>query len=472
MLHEEYRGLTVFRMLEKMAGRFQERTLFSYRRDGQEVSVSYRAFVQDVGRLAAYFDGLGLRGRRIVIDGRNTYEQITALFAAMSMGAAAVPLCFDLELEDLRQLMDRLEPALVVYDGEDEELLPDIAGQVPVLPCLGADSVRSVLDGDGPLYRDDGSVQPNWPAMILATSGSSSKPKLVVLSHAAVLPHGEQPSRRSLFVFPMYHVALATMVNDMTNGVPSCLSSFRQALFDVQWYRPQSVFGVPSFVALLCKQADMGALDLSGLEAVTSVGAPQAPGTDADLNARGIFSCSIYGATETCGAVTYSTPEHYRAGSVGRVGPWNEVRLSDRGEILVRGSNVMLGYLDDPDATSEALADGWYHTGDLGRIDEDGFLYITGRCKNVIILSNGENVSPEAVEQKLAACRAVREVVVLEEEGRIAARVWCGEDPEAEDQVRAFVAAYNKTVPSYQAVRDVTFRSQPFPKTASGKLKR
>ena len=120
------------------------------------------------------------------------------------------------------------------------------------------------------------------------------------------------------------------------------------------------------------------------------------------------FSVRLYGATETSGAVVYSVPGQCRAGSVGKVGPWNEVRLSDKGEILVRGNNLMLGYLDDPKATREALADGWYHTGDIGYIDEDGFLFITGRIKNVIVLSNGENVSPEAIEKSCLSVRILK----------------------------------------------------------------
>ena len=474
MLHEEYQDLTVFRMLEKMTGRFQQRQLFSYWCGERSVSVCYADFFRDVRRLAAHFDRLGLRGRRVVIDGRNTYEQLTALFAAMSMGAVAAPLCFDLELKDLRQLICRLEPALVIYDEEDEEIVPDIRLDAPAMACLGEKGVRGILDGDGPLYQDDGRTEPEQSALIQATSGSSSQPKLVVLPHRAVMPHGEQPSRRSIFVLPMYHAALSTLIVDMTNGVPSCLSSFRRAVSDIQWYRPEAVFGVPSFIALMLKREGMGTLDMGCFRAVTSGGAPQDPGTDAHLNARRIFSCSIYGTTETNGAITYSMPEHYRAGSVGEVGPWNEVRISSVGEVLVRGRNVMLGYLDDPEATGEALADGWYHTGDIGHVDEDGFLFITGRIKNIIVLSNGENISPEAVESKLSACEEVKEAVVLAENDQISAHIWCGDgrDQDREDRVRAFVARYNKTVPSYQAIRNIVFRGEPFPKTASGKIKR
>ena len=474
MLHEEYQDLTVFQMLEKMVGKYREHLLFSYWQDGQIKSVCYTVFFKDVRRLAAYFDSLSLYGQRVIIDGRNTYEQITALFAVMSMGAIAVPLCFDFETEDLQQLISRLNPSLIVYDEEDEEIISGINFDAYTLACMGENSVRSILNEDGLLYQDNGQKKTNQPAMILATSGSSSQPKLVMLSHNAILPHGYRELQRSIFVLPMYHVALSLLINDMASGIPNCLSNLRQAIFDIQWYHPRDLFAVPSFIDLMLKKNRMGNLNLDGFLSITSVGAPQTPGVDEYLNSRGIFFCSLYGATETNGTVVYSTPEYYRVGSVGKIGPWNEVSISDVGEVLVRGKNVMLGYLDDVEATSEVLKDGWYHTGDIGYIDEDGFLFITGRMKNIIILSNGENISPEAVESKLASCEEIKEVIVRGEADRLLAYIWCGENwnRETEKRVRAFVMQYNKKVPPYQSIRNIVFQKEPFPKTSSGKIKR
>lgn len=470
-LCEEYQGLTVFQMLEKMAGKFQEREVFAYWREERAVSVSYVEFFRDVRRLAAYFDRLGLRGRRIVIDGRNTYEQITAMFAAMAMGAVAAPLCFDLELEDLRQLISRLEPGLIVCDEEDEEILPDIQTGVPVMACMGESGVRGVLDGDGLLYEDDGRTTPEMPALILATSGSESRPKLVVHTHRSVMPYEYRPAWRTIFVCPMYHIIVHWMIVDIASGAPSCLSDFRRAAFDIRWYRPEAMLTVPAFADLLIRRDAKGALDLGGFREITTVGAKQLPGTGEYLNARGIFYGSTYGITEAGGKITCAAPEGFRAGSDGQVGPWNQVRVTGQGEILVRGSNVMLEYLDDPEATARVLEDGWYHTGDVGYLDEDEFLFITGRIKNIIILPNGENVSPEAVEYKLYACGEIEEAAVLEEDGRIAAHIWCGDGGDR-DRARAFIAEYNKKVPPFQAIRKIVFRERPFPKTASGKIKR
>ncbi|MCM1134491.1 MAG: AMP-binding protein [Clostridium sp.] len=472
-LHEEYQNLTVYQMLEKMTGKFCDRQLFSYWRDGQERKVSYNVFWKDVRRLAGYFDGMELCGRRIVIDGRNTYEQIVSLFAAMAMGAVAVPLCFDLPLEDLQQLHRRISPAMVIYDNEDEDILPELGLNAPIFPCMGKNSVQNILNSEGSLYKENGLIMPETPAMIQATSGSSSQAKLVVLPHRAML-HGKHEFQRSIFMLPMYHVALIPLIAHMAEGVQICLSSFRQVFFDIQWFRPHDIITVPSFVALILKRNQSGQLDLSSFNSICSCGAPQEISCYKYFNKQGVFFCSLYGATETSGAIVYSTPEHCRAGSVGKVGPWNEIQFSADGEILVRGCNIMLGYLDDPKATSEVLIDGWYHTGDIGYLDEDGFLFITGRIKNIIVLSNGENVSPEAVETKLSACKDIKEVIVLGNDDRLSAHLWCGEggDMDTEARVRDFIAQYNKEVPSYQAIRSIVFRETPFPKTSTGKIKR
>ena len=479
MGYRDFWGLTVHGMLARLAERYGDRPLFTWRRGGAIHAVTYGEFFRDVRRLAARLAALGLQGKSVVIDMRNSYEQVAALFAASSMGAVAAPLSFDLPLEDLRDLIGRIGPELLICDELDLELVPEL--QLPegcaLLPCLeGADSAAGVLAGDGPLCQEREGISPDDPALLLATSGSTSRSKLVLLSHYGLTPHWElMRCGRVLHVLPLHHVAALWCLSAyMALGSEICLSDLGRGTADLAWFRPTDLFAVPAFVSLLVRQSRTGRLDLSGLRSISSGGAPQNLETVAYLNSLGIFSMSLYGATETAGAVDYSAPAHYRFGSVGRVGPWNQVRFSSRGEILVKGKNVMLGYLNDPESTARAMEDGWYHTGDVGYLDADGFLFITGRIKNVIILSNGENVSPEAIEGKLGRCPAIAEVIVRGEDDRIAAEIWCGErdGEELRAQARDFVARYNRTVPSYQAVRRIHFRDAAFAKTASGKLKR
>ena len=158
-------------------------------------------------------------------------------------------------------------------------------------------------------------------------------------------------------------------------------------------------------------------------------------------------------------------------GAVGKPDDHCEYKLDETGEICIRGNSVMLGYYKDPEATAEVIdAEGWFHTGDLGRMDEDGYYYITGRKKNLIILSNGENVSPEELEHQLAKCPAVQECIVKEKGQKICAIVCCAED--AQDTVRSFITEYNRTLPLYKRISAVEFSAEPLPRNALGKLLR
>ncbi len=482
MLYEAYWDMTVYEMLEKMEKSFGEKPLFYFREGAETVIVSYSRFFDDCRRLAAYFAEAGLAGRRVVISGRNTYTQIAAFFAVMAMGAVACPLNFDLPDEELAYALQRLEPACVVYDSQDAAVLETVAAGAGMrrICCTGpapaaGQTIESLLRTESRRYVFTGRQRPADPAVILMTSGSTSQSKLVVLSHYGVLPHSQVETQKSIFVLPIYHIAgLNILVNDMARGTPVCLSNLRDGTYDIRWYQPKDVFAVPMFVSMLVKQSRSGRMDLSCFQNISSGGAPQDLEATAYLNSLGIFSMSLYGATETAGMVDYSTPAEYKFGSVGKPGPWNEIRVSPTGEVLVRGKNIMLEYLGDPAATAAVLKDGWYHTGDLGRIDEDGFLFITGRIKNIIILPNGENVSPEAVEWRLARCGAIEEAVVCGEDDMIAAHIWCGSSAGEQEEaaVRAFIKQYNQSVPSYYAIRRIHFRTKPFLRTASNKIKR
>ena len=134
----------------------------------------------------------------------------------------------------------------------------------------------------------------------------------------------------------------------------------------------------------------------------------------------------------------------------------------------------MMGYYKDPEGTAEVLdADGWLHTGDLARIDERGFVFLTGRKKNVIILGSGENVSPEELEALLNQCEAVTESLVREENGKIGALVYCGEGGQTKEaDVQAYVTEMNRTLPLYKRISAVHFSAEPLPRNAAGKLLR
>ena len=139
----------------------------------------------------------------------------------------------------------------------------------------------------------------------------------------------------------------------------------------------------------------------------------------------------------------------------------------------MRGETVSPGYYNDPEATAVSFRDGWFHTGDLGRFDRDGYLYYSGRCKNLIVLPNGENVSPEALEQKLYRIDGILDAVVYERDGHIVAEVYA--DPRLfpdRDSLWSAISRVNRTVSAFQQIGELVMRTGPFDKTATQKIKR
>ena len=203
-----------------------------------------------------------------------------------------------------------------------------------------------------------------------------------------------------------------------------------------------------------------------------SGGAALSPAVARTFFALGVPIYQGYGMTETFGDGILNftqTADHMSA--VGKPDDHVQYKLDETGEICIKGDCVMLGYYKDPEATAEVIdADGWFHTGDLARMDQEGFYYITGRKKNLIILASGENVSPEELEKKLALCPAITECIVKEKGQKICAIVYCPEDKQ--EEVRAFVTEVNRSLPLYKRISAVEFTAEPLPRNALGKLLR
>ena len=178
----------------------------------------------------------------------------------------------------------------------------------------------------------------------------------------------------------------------------------------------------------------------------------------------------LYGSTETTGGGLINFAEDAKhIGSIGKDDGHCEIKL-ENGELCMRGGDVMLGYYKDPEGTAEVVdAEGWFHTGDLARVDEDGYYFLTGRKKNVIILDSGENVSPEELEKLLAPCADIRECIVKEKDKKICALIYC--DPAKQDAVKEFVTGVNRGLPLYKRMVP-ELSAQPLPRNAMGKLLR
>ncbi|MDY2595719.1 MAG: AMP-binding protein, partial [Oliverpabstia sp.] len=192
----------------------------------------------------------------------------------------------------------------------------------------------------------------------------------------------------------------------------------------------------------------------------------------------GITILQGYGMTECSPVISNNRSWNIRKNSVGQLMPNCEAKTVDE-ELWVRGSSVMMGYYKMPEETAGTLEDGWLKTGDLGYVDEEGFVYLTGRKKNLIITKNGENVSPEELENKIGENRLVREILVRESEGVIEAEIFPDEEYVQKQGIEDIQAAlqqvideYNKKAPAYKKVYRLKVRDTEFPKTPSKKIKR
>ena len=182
--------------------------------------------------------------------------------------------------------------------------------------------------------------------------------------------------------------------------------------------------------------------------------------------------------TECAPVISSNYIGNMKAGSVGKLMPNCEARVVDE-ELWIKGSSVMQGYYNMPEETAETLEDGWLKTGDLGYVDEDGFVFLTGRKKNLIITPNGENVSPEEIENKLGENRLVQEVLVREKEGMIEAEIFPDYEyvkkkkiKDVREALQKLIDEYNKQAPSYKRIYALQVRDVEFEKNTTRKIKR
>lgn len=210
------------------------------------------------------------------------------------------------------------------------------------------------------------------------------------------------------------------------------------------------------------------------LEYIICGGAPLQKKYVQAFRSLGIEVLNGYGITECSPVVATNRNFYHRDGSVGQILKECKVRIQS-GEIQVQGENVMLGYYHDEKTTAEAFEDGWFRTGDLGYVDGRGFLYITGRKKNLIILSNGENISPEELEELLLEHELVQEVLVYAEDGAITAEVFpdsevCSAD--VQKRLQEAMDTCNRSLPMYKRIQRLKIRQTEFSKTTTQKIKR
>lgn len=510
---------------------------FQYLKGRQEVIThTYGEFYRQVTYLGTYMLKRGIRGRKIALVGENSYQWLLCFFAIISSGNIAVLVSKDATPAEASTLIFQSQADVVVTSAKytyEQELL-----EQKLLKSKYCFSMRDLDDWmeKGRRFYEKGrglyekvELDPDQMCVIFFTSGTSGTSKGVMLSQSNILANVNdaaqvyQPEGPTLAILPFTHAfGLNTGVLliihygypvFISNGLPSFMREMTIA-------KPNILFLVPLFIETFSntiwrtaeKQGQSKTLRMAmtasnalmkvgvdkrqkffssilekfggNLKYIICGGAALDPRYIKEFRTMGIDLMQGYGITECSPIISVNTSlDGFRApdDSVGWTFPSVELKIDDpdstgRGEILVKGPGVMLGYYNDPHSTADAFRDGWFCTGDLGRINKDGSLTITGRKKNLIILSNGENVSPEEIEYMLGQIPEIAEVVVYPEGNLMVAEIFPTENDLCDNDLKAVIQErindYNASQPSHKRINKVKIRKSEFEKTTTMKIKR
>ncbi len=458
--------------------------------DGKTVvEKKYREYAQDIRRMTAYLKAEvpDIKGRRIVLLSRNCYEFCVASFGIILAGGVLVTLNQKKTWEELEYELGLVEPALILNDGIDygcrAELEAAYGPKLRPMDCYKETAPGELTNCVG---HDD-------LMMLMFTSGTTGRSKGVMLSERNMcaslhtysevaenwitnrLPAGQKLPLSHMTLLPLFHMAcfVCVMSYPPAGWALNLCGDIRDFYRDLGLMHSDVMASAPMLVETIYNDMKRGRVSrLNGLWDLCCSSAALDPKMLLELAQNGFVVNQCYGMTETFGdGILNFTQVEKHMSAVGKPDDHVQYKLDETGEICIKGDCVMLGYYKDPEATAEVIdADGWFHTGDLARMDEEGFYYITGRKKNLIILASGENVSPEELEKKLALCPAITECIVKEKGQKICAVIYCPEDKQ--EEVRAFVIEVNRSLPLYKRISAVEFTVEPLPRNALGKLLR
>ena len=514
------------------------RPAFAYQLGERVIRHTFSQFREDVESLGTFFYSLGLRdGAKIAVMGENSYYWIVTYFAAATGGNIIVPLDKELPPEDILGLLKESGAEAVVFSDDYADIFERFSEErrkhklgTEHYINMKQDLPRALSMGAGLVSNGshefiDHELDVDAVCAIVYTSGTTGLSKGVMLTNKNIVTTTREALRiawvygDTVLVLPLHHTyPFAASVLPPLFHLSMCFinSSLKHVLRDIQTAKPQFLCVVPLYVESFHKKiwenvkkqgkeellrkmfalsngmrkfgVDMrrvmfgSVLKAFGgkLETLVSGGAPLNKQYINEFANFGIQILEGYGITECSPIVALNRNKFWRYGAVGIALPSVQVKIFDvdkegTGEICVRGDIVMKGYYNNPQATEEAFFDDWFRTGDIGYIDDKGFVFITGRMKNLIIRANGKNVHPEELEAKFGVIEHVMEIAVYGVDNDIVAEIFI--DPEqdrkpCEKMIAKKVKEINEGLPIYKRVNVVKFRDAEFDKTTTRKIKR
>ena len=518
-------------------------------------NITYKQLLEDINKLGTAVYSLGFKGKRIAVIGRNSYEWAIAHLSNLLGGNVSVPLDKDLQYDELENSLIRSKADMIFFDKKYEEKISQIKEKnntnLKEYVCFeeaeGFKNISELLKigneeiNSGKTDFINTKIDENEMAILLFTSGTTSKSKAVMLSqkniasnvYAMQCVEAIYSTDTNIAFLPFHHIFGSTcMVVMLAYGVRTVFpDGLRYIKKNLNEYGVSVFVGVPVLVEAIYKtimkevqkqgktklvniatkisnfllklHIDISRIlfksiinELGGkLRFVISGGAPADSKIAKGFNDLGIEVVQGYGLTETSPVIAAENKKCMKAGTVGI--PMLNVKLEIEnpdengiGEIRVKGPNVMLGYYENEEATKEVLKDGWFYTGDLGYLDKNGCLAITGRSKNLIVLKNGKKVFPEELETLVNRLELVEECMVYgmpdekdKNDVKLSIKVVYNKEivkekysDKTEEELYKIIwneiKEINKTLPRYKYIKGMILTDEELIKTTTKKVKR
>lgn len=520
------------------------------------LTITHKQVREMIDALGTALIEMGLKGKKIAVIGENRYEWEIAYLSIVCGTGIVVPLDKSLPENELESLIERSGVEAIFYSEKYKDELNRIirrgTGKLKRLISMdlkkhkdGVYSELELIETGKKLIRlgnrkfIDAKISPTKMNIMLFTSGTTSKSKVVALSHKNICSNlmdiksilDINSEDRILSFLPLHHVFECTvgfLFSLYCGSQTSFCDGIRHIPENLNEYKITFMSSVPaiyeSFYKTIIKKLEKeGKLEevnnlvekyknksmeekkkvfkeihqmFGGhIKLLISGAAAIDPKVEEGFRNFGLNLCQGYGLTETSPVIGVETNENFRVGSIGKPLPHVKAKLEDVnsegiGELVVKGPNIMLEYFENKEATEEALVDGWFYTGDLAKIDKDGYIYICGRKKSVIVLKNGKNIFPEEMESLINRIEGVKESFIFgkankddKDDIRINVKIVFDRkimedaykvktDEEIYNALNKKIKEINKEMPPYKAVRKIILTEVPLIKTTTSKIKR
>ncbi len=540
-------------MILKSAERYGEKAAFDLKsKDGSLYKVSYNQLKKDVISLGTGLLEQGLEGKAIAIIGKNSYYWVVSYLAASIIGIV-VPIDKELHSDDVINFLNISESSAIIGDSKFLKSIKSESNKINNnLLFISIDNsnefmpLNSIIEKGGKSFESGNNtflnikIDPNELHILLFTSGTTGKAKGVCLSHKNIVSNvmaiasivKVDTNTKVLSILPIHHTYECTIGNMLLlygGGMISYCDGLKHISKNINEYKPNFILCVPlllenvhkkifksleTSIPKIFQKENKNILDtipfflkpiiknkvkksLGGNLHTFIVGAAAVnPDVVSDFFKLGIRVLQGYGLTECSPLVAGNNDFFHNYAAAGLPIPFMEYKIDNPneegiGQIVTKGDSVMIGYYKDEEETKKVLKDGWFYTGDLGKIDKDGFLFITGRCKSVIVTKNGKNIYPEELEYYLNDNPFIEEAIVIgvddekEKDTIITASVFPNideikshfeiENPSKNDIQKIItnqIQEINKKFPNYKHIKSIYIRDSEFEKTTTKKIKR